>query len=232
MFHPYVAVEAEFEHELDGNRGPVKGISSHEFYETDVDRGFKRGFSIEMHRGFGPVTSAINGMVRGHISWGERHHADYRKLLDRTMAISAVCEDLPELHNEVVLDMRNRDSDGLPGVKINYKLGENSQRMVNYALPRLRDVMLSAGAKRILAEHVPLKNAGWHNLGTARWGDNPENSVVNGWGRTHDVNNLFIIDGSLFPTSAAVNPTATIQAVALYVADEIKKRLAEASLFD
>ena len=54
--------------------------------------------------------------------------------------------------------------------------------------------------------------------------------LVNEWGRSHDVKNLFIVDGSLFVTSGGVNPTSTIQALALYVADQIKQRLV--NLFD
>ena len=61
-------------------------------------------------------------------------------------------------------------------------------------------------------------------------GTDPERSVVNEWGRSHDVKNLFVIDGSLFVTSAGVNPTRTIGALALYVADSMKQRLA--TLFD
>ena len=61
-------------------------------------------------------------------------------------------------------------------------------------------------------------------------GNDPERSVVNGWGRSHDVKNLFIVDGSMFVTSGGVNPTSTIQALALYIADQIKQRLA--NLFD
>jgi choline dehydrogenase-like flavoprotein len=61
-------------------------------------------------------------------------------------------------------------------------------------------------------------------------GDDPARSVVNGWGRSHDLKNLFIVDGSLFVTSGGVNPTSTIQAVALYIADQMKQRLA--NLFD
>jgi choline dehydrogenase-like flavoprotein len=53
---------------------------------------------------------------------------------------------------------------------------------------------------------------------------------VNEWGRSHDVKNLFIVDGSIFVTAAGVNPTRMIQALALYVADNIKRRLT--SLFD
>ena len=58
-------------------------------------------------------------------------------------------------------------------------------------------------------------------MGTARMGDNPETSVVNSFGHTHEVKNLYVIDGSIFTTSAAVNPTTTIQALALYVADQL-----------
>ena len=61
-------------------------------------------------------------------------------------------------------------------------------------------------------------------------GNDPKTSVVNGWGRAHDVKNLFIIDGSVFVTAGAVNPTSTIQAFALYAADSIKKNMA--NLFD
>ena len=67
-------------------------------------------------------------------------------------------------------------------------------------------------------------------MGTARMGTYPERSVVNEWGRCHDVKNLFIVDGSIFVTSGGVNPTCTIQALALYIADNMKQRLA--TLFD
>ena len=87
----------------------------------------------------------------------------------------------------------------------------------------------STGAHKIVTE-APLAMAGWHLLGTARMGTDPSRSVVNEWGRSHDVKNLFIVDGSIFVTSGGVNPTSTIQALALYIADQIKQRLA--NLFD
>ena len=62
--------------------------------------------------------------------------------------------------------------------------------------------------------HPPMLS-GWHLLGTARMGTDPETSVVDGFCRSHDVPNLFVIDGSVFVTSTGVNPTATIMAVAL-----------------
>ena len=62
-------------------------------------------------------------------------------------------------------------------------------------------------------------------MGTARMGTDPKNSVVNDWGRSHDVGNLFIVDSSIFVTSSGVNPVSTMQALALYIADTMKRNL-------
>jgi choline dehydrogenase-like flavoprotein len=67
-------------------------------------------------------------------------------------------------------------------------------------------------------------------MGTARMGTDPARSVVDANGRSHDVKNLFVVDGSIFVTSGGVNPTNTIQALALYIADYIKQNLS--TLFD
>ena len=101
--------------------------------------------------------------------------------------------------------------------------------MLDFAIDRGKDILLAAGARNL---HVirPVVYGGWHLLGTARMGDDPERSVVNSWGRSHDVKNLFVVDGSIFVTSGGVNPTCTIQALALYIADCMKQRLA--TLFD
>ena len=101
--------------------------------------------------------------------------------------------------------------------------------MLEHCVARAKEVLGAAGATRFRSQ-APLPPAGWHLMGTARMGRNPERSVVNEWGRSHDVRNLFIVDGSIFVTSAGVNPTNTIQALALYIADSIKRNLT--NLFD
>ena len=74
--------------------------------------------------------------------------------------------------------------------------------------------MAAAGA--INMSITPLmRDCGWHLMGTARMGDDPDKSVVDQFGRAHDVPNLFIYDGSVFVTSSGFNPTGTITAVAL-----------------
>jgi len=230
MFHPYSLVTGIFDEPLEGYKGPTGCcLMSQEFYDTDRSRGFVRGYSFEAVRGMGPVSTALMGMSSGRIPWGPGHHEAFATLFDRTAGMVAICEDLPEPHNRVVLDPELRDGDGIPAPKIEYTLSENSRRMTEHAVAHGRELLEAAGAKEVVAEPL-LQIAGWHLMGTARMGTHPQTSVVNEWGRSHDVKNLFIVDGSVFVTAAAVNPTNTIQAFALHVADRIKSNLA--NLFD
>src|SRR5258706_3407499 len=230
MFHPYGMATGLFPDALEGYKGPTGCcIISQEFYETDRARGFARGYSFEMVRGMGPVGTALFAMSTGRAPWGAGHHEAYAEMWDRTAGMVAICEDLPEERNQVTLDPELVDADGIPAPKIDYRLSQNIQRMLDHAVARGREVLLAAGAKHTIAE-APLPPAGWHLMGTARMGRDPETSVVNEWGRCHDVKNLFIVDGSIFVTAAAVNPTNTIQALALYIGDAIQRNLA--NLFD
>jgi choline dehydrogenase-like flavoprotein len=230
MFHPYAMVTGVFPEPLEGYKGPTGCvIISQEFYETDASRGFLRGYSFEMLRGMGPVATALWGMSSGRIPFGAGHHGAYAEIFDRTAGMVVICEDLPEPDNRVTLDPQRVDGNGIPAPKIRYRLSENSQRMLEHSVARGREVLQAAGATDTQAE-APLPPAGWHLMGTARMGTDPATSVVNEWGRSHDVKNLFIVDGSVFVTAGGVNPTNTIQALALYVADQIKKNLA--NLFD
>ncbi len=229
MFHPYASIQGIFDEPLDGARGPGVCIWSQEFYETDLSRGFVRGFTYEINRGRGPVGTAYTGVFSGRIPWGKEHHSHYRRMVDRITGMVAICEDLPEETNTVTIDEGLLDPDGIPCPKLNYTLSENSRNMLNFSIERATEVLKAAGAHDVISD-APIAGGGWHLMGTARMGTNPERSVVNEWGRSHDVRNLFIVDGSLFVTSAGVNPTRTIGALALYVTDSMKQRLA--TLFD
>ena len=66
-----------------------------------------------------------------------------------------------------------------------------------------------------------MRNTGWHIMGTCKMGDDPHSSVVDSSGKCHNVDGLYIVDSSVFPTSSCVNPANTIQTLALYLADKI-----------
>jgi choline dehydrogenase-like flavoprotein len=230
MFHPIGFVQGTFDERLDSHKGPQACcILSKQFYETDLSRGFVRGYNMQITRGSGPLSTAMAGYLNGTIPWGPEHHAAFRKRFDHVASIGIVCEDLPEEQNTVTLDPVLKDCHGIPSPKITYRYSDNSLKMLAHGLSRADEVMQAAGAREVMRVG-PLRVSGWHLLGTARMGNHPETSVVNSWGRSHDVKNLFIVDGSVFVTAGGVNPTSTIQAMALYVADMMKKNLA--NLFD
>jgi choline dehydrogenase-like flavoprotein len=229
MFHPYAQIYGFVKEPTDSNRAPPTCLWSKEFYDTDLSRGFVRGYGIQFVRGAGPVFEAVASEQKGILPWGADHHRVFRKLHGHRLGVSAICEDLPEEHNRVTLDPVLKDSHGIPAPKIDYTISENSRKMMDHGLARGREILEVAGATDICMNN-PIPWGGWHLLGTARMGTDPSRSVVNEWGRSHDVKNLFIVDGSVFVTSGGVNPTSTIQAIALYVADQIKQRLA--NLFD
>ena len=215
--------QSEFGVELDSLAGPIGNIVfSHEFYETDQRRDFVRGFMMQIVRQAGPLNTAVGGFTMSRVPWGQAHHQEFARRFGHMINIGVMGEDLPEPVNEVVLDPELCDAHGIPAPLVRYRLSDNSVRMMKYGVDRASEVLQAAGAREVLSCN-PLRPSGWHLLGTCRMGDDPSTSVVDRWGRAHDVDNLFIVDGSLFVTSAAVNPTTTIQALALRTADYIKR---------
>lgn len=178
MFHPYASIQGFFDTPLDGYRGPGNCIWSQEFYETDSTRGFVRGYTFEIVRGRGPVLTAMAGMSSGRIPFGQDHHEAFRSLFNRTTSMVAICEDLPEAHNRVLLDDTLTDSDGIPAPRIIYRLSDNSRAMLAHAVARGSEIMRAAGAYEVQTE-APLGLGGWHLMGTARMGTDPRHSVVN-----------------------------------------------------
>ena len=229
MVHPWPQVFGYGEERLDGDHAPMLCVWSKEFYETDPARDFVRGYTMQFGRGTGPANEAISSAAAGRLPWGRDHHRAYRTLFHKRMICGIACDDLPEEHNRVTLDPVLKDSHGIPAPRIDYTISENTRRMMEHGIARAEEALWAAGATRTYTSRTVLNSPG-HMLGTARMGNDPARSVVNAWGRSHDVKNLFIVDGSIWVTGGGVNPTSTIQAIALYVADSMKRRLA--TLFD
>jgi choline dehydrogenase-like flavoprotein len=143
-----------------------------------------------------------------------------RERFGRMLTWSIFAEDLPETHNRVELSDDVTDSSGLPAARVHYRISDNTRRMLDFHAARARESLEAAGATQIDAT-VPVRASGWHLLGTARMGTDPERSVVDRNLRVHDVPNLYIADGSTFVTSAGVNPTSTVAALAARLGDHL-----------
>ncbi len=133
-----------------------------------------------------------------------------------------MCEDAPRPENRVSNSNSNKDRFGVPGVKVHYSLDANSKKLLAHGLRRAKSVLNKLGAETVVT-HAPLKNVGWHAMGTTRMGENPQTSVVGPTGETHDVRNLYIVDSSVFPSSSVVNPANTIQSVSLYLTEGLSR---------
>ena len=219
MMHPFAVVTGVFEQFLETWRGNVGSrIHCLEFYETDADRGFVRGakWSLAPSTG-GPMNAAMPARA-GDAVWGRGHHRGVRERFGHCLSWGIFGEDLPDERNGVGLDPHLRDPGGLPAAKVTYAASDNSRRLLDFHVERARESLLEAGATRV--EDLKLmRSAGWHLLGTARMGTDPATSVVDPWGKAHDVDNLYVVDGSVFVTAGGVNPTNTIASLALRFAD-------------
>jgi choline dehydrogenase-like flavoprotein len=222
MMHPFRSVVGVYEDDLESWLGPFgHPIYSAQFMETDWERGFPRGAKWTLMPIPGPVEllqryAAFPAAKRT----GARLHEIVARGLGRAFEWSISIEDLPDYDNRVTLDPELTDSSGLPAPRIHYKLSDYSQKSIAWNLERAIEAHEAAGA----VEVFPIDwgpDTGWHLLGTARMGTDPETSVVDPFGRAHDVPNLFVVDGSVFVTSGAANPTSTICAIALRTAQHI-----------
>jgi len=220
MMHPFANVGGLFDEDLESWQGQFGcSIESFEFYETDESRGFVRGAKWGLDPTFGPINAALPSRA-GTQSWGPDHHLHVKAHLGRGANWGLFGEDLPDETNQVTLSSTLTDGDGIPAPEIHYKVSENSRRLLDFHIEKASQSLLEAGAYTVEVDRL-MRYSGWHLLGTARMGDDPQTSVLDRWNRTHDVPNLYVVDGSCFVTSAGVNPTSSISALALRAADHM-----------
>jgi choline dehydrogenase-like flavoprotein len=128
-------------------------------------------------------------------------------------ALGLLGEILPWPDNRVQL-AEEKDRFGLPVAKVTFDLHDNDKKLIAFGKEKVMEVMRAAGAKEVVQE---ARYA--HLVGAARMGSDPRSSVVDKFGRTHEVANLFVCDGSIMPTQGSANPGLTIQALAARTAD-------------
>ncbi len=217
MMHPLAIVAAVFPDEVAQvhNGSTVQVLN---FAENDPDRGHMLGAKWALHpTGGGPLAAALQVLAE-HGPGGD-YHRHFDALFRHAMHWSIMCEDLPEASNRVVLSPDITDSSGMPAAKVLYRYSDNSRKCLDFNVARATEVFLDAGATRVISANPAGGNA--HFTGTARMGDDPARSVVNRWGMAHDIANLGILDASVFPTCAAVNPTTTLAALSLRAAERL-----------
>lgn len=213
MVHPASIGYGRFNRPLDNFITPPVGILTQDPYGTQQGRSFKRGYLLNRYSMF-PI-EFVTTLLDAHPElWGARLHQVMDDYPFWTI-LTSQNEMLPRADNRVEPSDLS-DAHGVPVARVSMSYGDNERAMLGHSARYVEDVLRAAGAEEVL-----MADGHYHVLGTCRMGEDPSSSVVDPYCRSHDVPNLFVCDGSVFPTCGAVNPSLTIEALALRTAEHI-----------
>ncbi|HEX7966852.1 MAG TPA: GMC family oxidoreductase, partial [Stellaceae bacterium] len=208
--------------EIRSYKGPPSlAITEHWNYE-DRAKDFFGGYAYMSQGPLPALWAATQAGSRG--LWGEALMAEMEKY-NHQVGLKIVGEMLPQERNRVTL-ADEKDQYGLPIARVTYSWCDNDKRLIAHALRFMTKALEAAGAREIWRQ----EDDTCHLNGTARMGDDPRTSVVDADCRSWDIRNIWICDGSVFPTVGGVNPSLTIQAIACHTADRIRALAARGEL--
>ena len=191
---------------------------------ADKHQKFIRGYGFEGGSGIRMFPGDAIGMT----GFGASYKKKVRDYAGAFVDIGGFGEVLARYENHVALDPLVKDRWGIPVLRFNIKFGDNEKKMCEDMAETAQEMFEAAGIE-IVNVNREILTEGWsiHELGTARMGNDPKTSVLNQYQQSHDVKNLFVVDGSSHVSAANQNPTWTIMALAWrscdYLAEEFKR---------
>ncbi|MGH9045900.1 MAG: GMC family oxidoreductase [Acidimicrobiales bacterium] len=204
-----------YEAEVRSYKAPPPEVSTEAFYETDPNKHYRRGFSLQCISPL-PIVFAEHVVAQGH--WGEPLR-EYMRDYVHWATFAALCEFLPLPENRVTLDDQT-DAHGLPVARFSYSMCENDSALVRAATSVMEDMHMGAGAEEAITI-----NRYAHLIGGCRMATDERFGVVDGDLRSFAVDNLYVVDGSVCPTQGSANPALTIMALAARAADRLASRV-------
>ncbi|MGH7249112.1 MAG: GMC oxidoreductase, partial [Pseudomonadota bacterium] len=182
--------------------------------QRDYARSFGCQFNYQNHRAV--------GWARSLAGFGKTYKESVKARYPAYLTFAPYGEMLPNKDSYVDLDPEKKDEHGLPLARRHVSFQENEKKLFAAMNRWGVDILEAAGAESHSVGPEPQTN---HELGGCRMGSDPQTSVLNQWCQSHDVPNLFVVDGSAFPSSSEKNPTLTIMALAARTADHLAGRL-------
>jgi gluconate 2-dehydrogenase alpha chain len=202
-----------------------------DFNADNFDHGglnFIRGSQISIGTGNlegGPISASTMPPPPGVPRWGAAYRDFLAKYFGRHAAMVAQTENLPYADQTIDLDPNVRDAWGLPAPRVTYDWRRpNETARVAFMQEKMEGIGRAMGANIVWRAPLNQGQPGAHHEGGTRMGNDPNTSVVNKYGQTWDIPNLFVIGSSTFPSMSGFNPTLTIEALAYYSADAIASR--------
>ena len=204
-----------FPRKVEMNRGVTMSGTVYDEARHDPRRGFVGGYLMQGVQVGVPYLAAV---IRPD-GWGR----DFTRFIERYDHLAGVWqngEDLPRPGNRVTLNTAEKDAFGMPVAHVHVDEHPNDVAMRDHFFRQADALMRAAGAEDCM-RGTPVSAS--HNMGTCRMSTKPGEGVTDPYGRSHEVSNLFVCDGSLFPTSTSENPTLTIVALAMRQAEFITR---------
>jgi glucoside 3-dehydrogenase (cytochrome c) catalytic subunit len=196
--------------------------------KQDEDADFIRGYGYQAYTMRMDWTSGFNKKGFG---------ADYKDSLRKPgpwiWVLAGFTECLPYEHNHMYLSESKVDRYGIPQVAFSFEFGENEYKLRKDAGAHADRLLKAAGAVLTIPvdnSQMSLPGEGIHEMGTARMGDDPTQSVLNKYNQAHDVPNLFVTDGSFMTSASCVNPSLTYMAFTARACDYAVKQMAEGNI--
>ena len=216
-----------FENKKVFGRRPSGGIYIPRYANiTEQNKPFTRGFGYQ--GGASPIGNA-GGQIAGI---GRDFKESHKSPGPWRISIGAFGEQLPNPNNRVTLHPNKTDKWGNPQALFDVSYGENEHTMLEEARKDAVAMLEAAGCTDINSNPVNLTVPGnrIHEMGSARMGDDPSNSVLNRWCQAHDVPNLFVTDGSFMTSAACQNPSISYMAFTARACDHAVNLMEENSL--
>ena len=210
-----------FEREIPHDKGPGPSIAFNDWNHSHAP-GIPGGGYIYNYYCTLPIEFAQT-RPPGEVMWGKAHKEFQKKYFHRYIHLGSNCQALPQEKNYVDLDPRVRDAWGMPVARITHSWCDTDMKIANFVMEKGEQLLKEAGAIKTWKGVNARGGVNDHQNGTCRMGNDTKTSVVSRYCQSHDVDNLFVTDGSVLVTDAGFNPALTIQALAFRAADYIKK---------
>ncbi|MDQ6699023.1 MAG: GMC oxidoreductase, partial [Acidobacteriota bacterium] len=191
---------------------------------TTREKNFIRGYAVDFSSGGTPHP-------RYFPLYGEALQKELNSVTGAGFGMTAMGEVLPRFENHVRIDKNVKDAWGIPALHIQQKYTDNEFEIAKDAMNTLDELCRASGFE-VLARHSQMVPPGEsiHELGTCRMGDDAKKSVLNRWNQSHDIKNLFVIDGSSFVSGGSQNPTLTILALSMRASEYLAEQMRSGTL--
>src|SRR5258708_5892105 len=186
-------------------------------------RDYARSFGIQ----FNYQNRRAVGWAREIPGFGRKYKQSIQERYPAYLTFAPYGEMIPTPGTFIDLDPEKKDAWGLPLARRHVLWSDNDWKLFRNMTEWSKRILTSAGAEILSVGEEPRTN---HELGGCRMGNDPKTSVVNSFCQSHDVKNLFVVDGSVFPSASEKNPTHTMMALAARTADYIGDQLRKGNL--